>query len=275
MPGDQVEVRGPIGGYFVWEAALGGPLLLVAGGSGIVPLMAMIRHRAAAGSHVATRLLYSVRSPEEAIYYDELERRRAQGDGLEVFYTFTRSRTARLAGIRAAHRPPDARRGRRAARARSAGLRLRPDSPGRKRGQRPGRNRHPAGSHPHRAVRAHGRTRAEEANPMDEVDAIWTGCSCSTRTPQPGSFTILCPGDDRQPNPMRLLRPRRESWGRCSLSCRRPASCSVVRPAKTSCCASSARRRPSTWMPGAPRTLSSAAHNTTAHSCSAARRPVE
>jgi len=57
--GDKLELRGPIGGYFVWEAQMGGPLLLVAGGSGIVPLMAMLRHRAAAGNSVPTRLLYS------------------------------------------------------------------------------------------------------------------------------------------------------------------------------------------------------------------------
>src|SRR5439155_6749409 len=62
VEGDRIEVRGPIGGYFVWEASLGGPVFLVAGGSGVVPLMAMIRHRAAAGSHVPTRLLYSSRT---------------------------------------------------------------------------------------------------------------------------------------------------------------------------------------------------------------------
>src|SRR5216110_934564 len=71
--GDKLELRGPIGGYFVWESHMGGPLLLVAGGSGIVPLMAMIRHRAAVGSTVPTRLLYSSRSYEEVIYRDELE----------------------------------------------------------------------------------------------------------------------------------------------------------------------------------------------------------
>ena len=59
VPGDRLEVRGPIGGYFVWEAALGGPLLLIAGGSGVVPLMAMARHRARAGSRVPARLLFS------------------------------------------------------------------------------------------------------------------------------------------------------------------------------------------------------------------------
>ena len=72
--GDQVELRGPIGGYFVWEASMGGPLLLVAGGSGIVPLMAMIRHRHAVGSKVPVRLLYSSRTYEDIIYRDELER---------------------------------------------------------------------------------------------------------------------------------------------------------------------------------------------------------
>jgi ferredoxin-NADP reductase len=91
VEGDLMEVRGPIGGYFVWEVGLGGPLLLIAGGSGVVPLMSMIRHRAAAGSNVPTRLLYSSRTPEDVIYFDELERLRSASDGLEVFHTFTRS----------------------------------------------------------------------------------------------------------------------------------------------------------------------------------------
>ena len=90
IAGDQIEVRGPIGGYFVWENQIGGPLLLVAGGSGIVPLMAMIRHRAASGSKVHTRLLYSTRTSEDVIYFDELMALRAAGDGLEIFHTFTR-----------------------------------------------------------------------------------------------------------------------------------------------------------------------------------------
>lgn len=98
VPGDQIELRGPIGGYFVWEARLGGPLLLIAGGSGVVPLMAMIRHRAAAGSTVPTRLLYSSRTPEDAIYFGELERRRAGDHGLEVFHTFTRAQPPGWAG---------------------------------------------------------------------------------------------------------------------------------------------------------------------------------
>ena len=89
--GDQFELRGPIGGYFVWEPALGGPLLLVAGGSGVVPLMAMLRHRATTGSRVPTRLLYSSRTLEDVIFRDELERLAAAGDGLTVTHTLTRA----------------------------------------------------------------------------------------------------------------------------------------------------------------------------------------
>src|SRR5713226_6954334 len=87
--GDKLELRGPIGGYFVWEAQMGGPLLLVAGGSGIVPLMAMLRHRAAVGSTVATRLLYSSRSSEDVIYRDELDRLVRSTTLLEVVQTLT------------------------------------------------------------------------------------------------------------------------------------------------------------------------------------------
>jgi ferredoxin-NADP reductase len=89
--GDKLELRGPIGGYFVWEAQMGGPLLLVAGGSGIVPLMAMLRHRAAAASTVATRLLYSSRSLEDVIYRDEIEQRMKSSTMLEVVQTLTRA----------------------------------------------------------------------------------------------------------------------------------------------------------------------------------------
>ncbi len=89
---DRIELRGPIGGYFVWEPALGGPLFLAAGGSGVVPLMAMVRHRAAEESDVPTRLLLSSRSWEDVIYRDELEALTACGDGLDVVHTLTRSR---------------------------------------------------------------------------------------------------------------------------------------------------------------------------------------
>ncbi len=92
MAGDKLEFRGPIGGYFTWEAREGGPLLLVGGGSGVVPLMAMIRHRAAVGSEVPTRLLYSSRTYEEIIYRKELENLAARDGSLEVIHTLTRSR---------------------------------------------------------------------------------------------------------------------------------------------------------------------------------------
>jgi ferredoxin-NADP reductase len=92
MAGDKLELRGPIGGYFTWEARDGGPLFLVGGGSGVVPLMAMIRHRAAVGSDVPTRLLYSSRSYEEIIYREELENLAARDGSLEVIHNLTRSR---------------------------------------------------------------------------------------------------------------------------------------------------------------------------------------
>jgi ferredoxin-NADP reductase len=90
-PGDRLEIRGPIGGYFTWTAADGGPLLLVAGGSGVVPLMAMLRHRAAVGYTGSTTLLYSSRSVEDIIYRAELERLAAGDRSLRVAHTLTRS----------------------------------------------------------------------------------------------------------------------------------------------------------------------------------------
>jgi ferredoxin-NADP reductase len=71
-PGDDLELRGPIGGYFVWQEALGGPLLLVAGGSGVVPLRAILRHHRASASKIPVRLLYSARTRDDLIYSDEL-----------------------------------------------------------------------------------------------------------------------------------------------------------------------------------------------------------
>lgn len=90
-PGDRIEVRGPIGGYFVWEASRPEPLLLIAGGSGVVPLMAMLRHRAARQAQGSARLLYSSRMFEDIIYFNELERLQTGQTGLEVFHTLTRA----------------------------------------------------------------------------------------------------------------------------------------------------------------------------------------
>ncbi len=86
--GDELELRGPIGGPFTWSVSDGGPLLLVAGGSGLVPLMAMLRHRAARRSDITTRILVSSRTLADALFVEELQR--LAGDGLQVHHTLTR-----------------------------------------------------------------------------------------------------------------------------------------------------------------------------------------
>ena len=98
--GDLLELRGPLGGHFVWNVDLGGPLLLVAGGSGLVPLMAMLRHRAAAGKPTPTRLLHSTRSLEEALYREELAQLGRPGSALDVVYTLTRHAPPGWSGYR-------------------------------------------------------------------------------------------------------------------------------------------------------------------------------
>ena len=105
MASDKLELRGPIGGYFTWGEGDGGPLLLLGGGSGVAPLMAMIRHRAAAGSDIPCRLLYSSRSYEEIIFREELETLASRDASLEVIHTLTRSRPEGWAGY---HRRIDA-----------------------------------------------------------------------------------------------------------------------------------------------------------------------
>src|SRR3954463_13545134 len=85
--GDRFELRGPIGGYFVWDAAAADPLLLVSGGSGIVPLMSMVRHRARVGAATPCTLLYSSRTPDDVIYQNELDQLAGRGDGLRVVHT--------------------------------------------------------------------------------------------------------------------------------------------------------------------------------------------
>jgi ferredoxin-NADP reductase len=98
-PGDTIELRGPIGGYFVWQESFGGPLLLLAGGSGIVPLHSMLRHRIVVRSSVPTRLLYSARSLDDIIYRAELTRL-AASDGIDVRFTLTRVWPAGWKGYR-------------------------------------------------------------------------------------------------------------------------------------------------------------------------------
>lgn len=98
MLGDEIELRGPIGGYFVWSRMRGGPLLLVAGGSGIVPLRAIMRQHAAVLSDAPIRLLYSVRSQRDIIYRDELEK--LSGPGMGVIFTLTREQPDAWTGYR-------------------------------------------------------------------------------------------------------------------------------------------------------------------------------
>ena len=92
--GDKFEMRGPIGRYFVWTVKLDGPLFLIGGGSGVVPLMAMLRHRAAHASNTPAKLVYSSRTRSDIIYRDELDRLAARNDGLAVAHTLTREQPA-------------------------------------------------------------------------------------------------------------------------------------------------------------------------------------
>lgn len=89
--GDQLELRGPIGNWFVWDTADGGPLMLVAGGSGIVPLRAILRHHQRSGSHVPARLLYSSRTLDDVIYRAELGQYQSQYPSVQVTHTLTRT----------------------------------------------------------------------------------------------------------------------------------------------------------------------------------------
>lgn len=98
--GDVLELRGPIGGYFTWQPGEGGPLLLVAGGSGIAPLMAILRERAKAGDRTPVRLLYSAPTFEALIYRQELDRLAARCHGFSLTYTLTREQPPNWAGAR-------------------------------------------------------------------------------------------------------------------------------------------------------------------------------
>jgi ferredoxin-NADP reductase len=98
VPGDQFEVRGPIGGHFSWSADEGGPVLLVGGGSGLVPLMAMVRHRAARGSAAEAHLLISARTAQDVLYAQELSEL-GRSEGLTITYTYTRAAPAGWQGF--------------------------------------------------------------------------------------------------------------------------------------------------------------------------------
>jgi ferredoxin-NADP reductase len=97
--GDRIEIRGPIGGYFVWEPGRGGPLQLIGGGSGVVPLMAMVRARVGAGSDIAVRYLSSARSADRILYREELERIGGGAEGIGVLHTLTREQPDGWTGL--------------------------------------------------------------------------------------------------------------------------------------------------------------------------------
>ena len=156
--GDQFELRGPIGGHFSWAVDEGGPLLLVGGGSGLVPLMAMLRHRGARAADVEAHVLVSARSEEDALYRDELEQLEPRA-GLHVAWTFTRTPppgwggyARRVDAAMLAEVDPRARRP-------AADLRVRSDALRRGRGRPAGRRRPRPAHHPRRALRPHRRMR--------------------------------------------------------------------------------------------------------------------
>jgi ferredoxin-NADP reductase len=97
--GDQIEIRGPIGGYFVWEPSRGGPLQLLGGGSGVAPLMAMLRERVRSGSDVPVRYLSSARSYDDLIFRQELESITSEAEEVEVLHALTRSQPPKWTGL--------------------------------------------------------------------------------------------------------------------------------------------------------------------------------
>jgi len=97
--GDRLELLGPIGGYFIWRPDMRGPLLLIAGGSGIAPLMSMLRQRVVSGSETPIRLIYSVRAPHDIIYRHDLEEF-DRLPGVDVTYTYTREQPEGWTGYR-------------------------------------------------------------------------------------------------------------------------------------------------------------------------------
>ena len=92
--GDEIELWGPIGGYFNWSPEDGGPVLFIGGGSGVVPFMSMLRHRAVIGSHVPATLVFSARSREDLLFFDELSELAASGDGFNLMVALTREAAA-------------------------------------------------------------------------------------------------------------------------------------------------------------------------------------
>ncbi len=156
--GDELELRGPIGGHFTWRTTDGGPLLLLAGGSGLVPLMAMTRHRIATGDATAIRLLVSSRSADDLLYADELKAIESVGGDRRADHAHAHA-ARRLERIRSARRRADARRVGAGAERASARVRLRADAVRRARRRCACRARPRAERDPRRALRPERRMR--------------------------------------------------------------------------------------------------------------------
>ena len=190
VPGNRIEVRGPVGGYFVWEAAQETPpLLLVAGGSGVVPLMAMLRHRTKADVHPPTRLLYSARTLADVIYRDELEILAANDSTFDVLFTLTREQPPGWSGYA---RRIDGEMLREVA-APLGSFRPKPTSAAQPRSSKPWRTRssisasHRNASSPNASARPETPNLTYEALPCKPRPLSSAMRSCSTVTPPPAS----------------------------------------------------------------------------------------
>ena len=253
--GDRVELRGPIGGYFVWEAPLGGPLLLVAGGSGVVPLMAMLRHRlrpdrrsrrACCSARATSRRSSIARSSTDLA---------SNGDGFEVFHTLTRSQPSGWSGFARRIDERDAGGGARAIGHRCSRLPVRTDVARRDRGERarsPRRCR-PIASGPNgSAPPARSRRRMSRWPRIDGDDDVLDGNASA------GPLgAVFGGGHDGRPRKVRALRcgPCDRGAARLRASAREP--CCAARSATGSSSGSSRPTRRPTSMPEVRRTCAS------------------
>src|SRR5438445_5377508 len=225
---------------------MGGPLLLVAGGSGICPLMAMIRHRVARGSGVPTRLLYSSRSLEDVIYRDEIDRLAALGDGLELFHTLTRSRPHDWNGyakridrdmLAEVTFSPE-----------QHPLSMRTDSTGRGGSYDVGRTGPSAGSRQDGKVRAHWRVATRTSVTMSATVRRTSTCCPATCPGQPGTArtSVLARAVS---SIRRVSRPRRQVSRRCTAArATGHRTCSIRRsPRSRACPGQSAAVLAATW----------------------------
>ena len=238
--GDTFEIRGPIGGYFVWPGTdEGSPLLLLAGGSGVVPFRSILRHRRRIGSSAPVRLLYSARSLPDVIYRAELD---SAEDGVEVIYTLTRQQPPGWTGHAGRVTDAHAARGRLAGQPAAGRVRLRAYGVRRDRGGGTGRSRLPAGPGQDRALRRSGRKLMDaldgnaiggllhEIFGAEMTDAAGTCASCgATRLVAEGVVYLRAPGTI-----MRCRNCSRYSWSvvrRSEMNCVDLSGLAALEPA--------------------------------------------